>query len=150
MLNQGCQGLIQIQLMFDKHPQCNRHWARNFHIISSILVTALIVQRRKLWLIRVKHISSAHTASKWQSQCLTFQFFFYVDSVFFLVYSPHLTALGLREWEVLVWSQLPLQPSPKASLSFCITPAFLSATLLIVANPEQETVCASHGHEARL
>lgn len=76
LFSQWCQCQIQIQLMFDGHPQCNRHCARNFHIISSILTTAFILQRRKLWFIRVKHISwssyklVSDRASTWNTSLL--------------------------------------------------------------------------------
>lgn len=47
-LSQWCQCQIQIQLMFDECPQCNRRCARSFPIMSLILTKALILQRSKL------------------------------------------------------------------------------------------------------
>lgn len=59
VFNQQCQYQIQIQAMFGGHPRCNRPCARNMHLISSIFTTALILQRRKLWFMRAKCMSSS-------------------------------------------------------------------------------------------
>ena len=59
VFNQQCQYQIQIQAMLDGHPRCNRPCASNMHLISSIFTAALILQRRKLWFMRAKCMSSS-------------------------------------------------------------------------------------------
>lgn len=92
----------QVQLGFDKRPQHSRPCARSFPIIPTLL------QRSKLWLTSVKHISPAHIILK--SQYLSLQSFD-MDSVLF----PHslcLTALRLGRGEAQAWGQLPAAAWP--------------------------------------